>query len=215
MVGTAAWAQALSLPWTADFSNDEQNAQWTIINNNGDVAASGVERTWLFDGGELVMDVFSSSNDDYAFSPALNFPAGKLKLTYTVRGYSGRYSDSYDVMITTAPTVEATDGALVIESVAQNAVGSAIGVSHEVEFDIEQAGAYHVCFYDNSNDPWAVYISNVQIEVLETVTGINDIQAVENGAVQYVNMMGQVSDRPFAGVNVVVRNGKAIGKVVK
>ncbi|MBR6285177.1 MAG: hypothetical protein IKR25_12930, partial [Muribaculaceae bacterium] len=46
------------------------------------------------------------------------------------------------------------------------------------------------------------------------VTAINDI-CTDNGNVTYVNMMGQMSNRPFQGVNIIMQNGKAIGKVVK
>ncbi|MBQ7690193.1 MAG: Ig-like domain-containing protein [Muribaculaceae bacterium] len=45
-------------------------------------------------------------------------------------------------------------------------------------------------------------------------TGIEDVNAV-NGNVTYVNVMGHTSSVPFQGVNIIMRNGKAVGKVVK
>ncbi|MBQ7690305.1 MAG: chitobiase/beta-hexosaminidase C-terminal domain-containing protein [Muribaculaceae bacterium] len=45
------------------------------------------------------------------------------------------------------------------------------------------------------------------------ITAISDLNAAQN--VTYVNVMGQTSNRPFNGVNIVLSNGKAIGKLVK
>ena len=47
-----------------------------------------------------------------------------------------------------------------------------------------------------------------------TYTAISDLRAAE-GQVTYVNAMGQTSNRPFQGVNIVMQGGKAIGKVLK
>lgn len=55
---------------------------------------------------------------------------------------------------------------------------------------------------------------NVTMEA-DDLTGIETIEAAGNGKVTYVNAMGQTSDRPFQGVNIVVRDGKTIGKIVK
>ena len=45
--------------------------------------------------------------------------------------------------------------------------------------------------------------ARVRISIGET-TGIDGIQASDVQAVQYVNALGQTSDRPFRGVNIVV-----------
>ena len=46
------------------------------------------------------------------------------------------------------------------------------------------------------------------------ITAISDLNAA-SGKVTYVNAMGQTSTRPFNGVNIMVKDGKAIGKLVK
>ena len=102
MMGGAAMAQT-EVIYQTDFSNAEDNAQWTIINANNDQSAAGAERTWSIADGELKCDNFATSNDDYAFTPALNCAKGTLKLTYKAKGYSGRYSDSYEVVLTSTP----------------------------------------------------------------------------------------------------------------
>ena len=54
----------------------------------------------------------------------------------------------------------------------------------------------------------------VTMEEAGPLTGIADINATGNGTVKYVNPMGQVSNRPFKGVNIVVDGGKTY-KVIK
>ena len=50
---------------------------------------------------------------------------------------------------------------------------------------------------------------------LDETTAIVDLSAAQNGKVTYVNAMGQVSNRPMQGVNIVLQDGKVIGKIVK
>ncbi|MBP3739234.1 MAG: hypothetical protein J6I72_09335, partial [Muribaculaceae bacterium] len=44
--------------------------------------------------------------------------------------------------------------------------------------------------------------------VQNTITGVNDLRVNSVNGVKYVNPMGQVSNRPFKGVNIVVDGGK-------
>ena len=45
-------------------------------------------------------------------------------------------------------------------------------------------------------------------------TAINDVKVAE-GKVTYVNVMGHTSNVPFDGVNIMIQNGKVVGKIVK
>jgi hypothetical protein len=42
------------------------------------------------------------------------------------------------------------------------------------------------------------------VVVRNNITGVDDLSAKAVASVKYVNMAGQVSDRPFDGVNLVV-----------
>ena len=201
MMGGAAMAQT-EVIYQTDFSNAEDNAQWTIINANNDQSAAGAERTWTIADGELKCDNFATSNDDYAFTPALNCAKGTLKLTYKAKGYSGRYSDSYEVVLTNEPSA-AANFSQVLESVAQNGL-TALYDEHTAEYNIAEAGTYYIGFHDNSTDPWAVYIDDVLVEMEEVATGISDIQTIGVKNVRYYNMAGMQSSKPFSGVNIVV-----------
>lgn len=55
----------------------------------------------------------------------------------------------------------------------------------------------------------------VNVEVAQAIhTAITDINAAQNGNVRYVNAMGQVSNRPFNGINIVIDGDKTY-KIVK
>ena len=205
MAGATAWAQALDLPFVSDLTNADEVAQWTIVNANGDMTYGGSERTWTIANGDLYMDSYSA-NDDYAFTPALNMPKGKIKLSYEVHGYTGNYCDSYEVLLATSTTVDATAAVgTVLESLESNEIKSGIyGDAREVEFTTPEAGVYYIAFHDNEDDPWALYIRNVQVEVVDAVTGINNIQTGNVVSTRYYNMAGMQSSKPFNGVNIVV-----------
>ncbi|MBR6283114.1 MAG: hypothetical protein IKR25_02325, partial [Muribaculaceae bacterium] len=49
----------------------------------------------------------------------------------------------------------------------------------------------------------------------DIVTGVEDLRMAETGTVTYVNVMGQTSNRPFNGVNIVVNADGTVTKVVK
>ena len=55
----------------------------------------------------------------------------------------------------------------------------------------------------------------IDVSLVQTIiTGVNDLRVNSDNGVKYVNPMGQVSNRPFQGVNIVVDGGKTY-KVIK
>ena len=97
----------------------------------------------------------------------------------------------------------------------------------EVAADVTGAGAPRRAAGDQvevtSGEAENTYVFNmpangvdVTVEIGETspTTGIDEINVAGNGAVKYVNAMGQVSDRPFKGINIKIEGGKAT-KVIK
>ena len=90
--------------------------------------------------------------------------------------------------------------------------------AYSIEVTPEEGATYSIKFEKEGYKPQVlenVNLDDVQNVVMEldNVTGISTI-ATEGGKVQYVNVMGQVSDQPFQGVNIVLRDGKAIGKAI-
>ena len=206
---------AFELPYVADMADAGHMALWTIVNANGDVTSAGKPRTWTYANNIMVMDGMVGTNDDYVFTPPFRAPKGKLKLTYTVKGYSYRYCDAYEVVLTNTTDVAAPAAGAprraegetfneVIETVAQNEVATSMFVERTVDFNTPETGVYYIGFHDVSTDPWGMSIGATQVEVMEVVTGVNDIHMVDVKSISYVNVAGVKSDKPFKGVNIVV-----------
>lgn len=83
-----------------------------------------------------------------------------------------------------------------------------------------EGATYQIAFEKEGYQPVAQELTSLDQPVNVTmvaaeITGISDVKAAQNGQVVYVNPMGQTSNVPFKGVNIILRDGKAIGKVVK
>lgn len=55
----------------------------------------------------------------------------------------------------------------------------------------------------------------VTLNEIGSTTGIDNINAADNGNVKYVNALGQVSDHPFKGFNIVINGDKTCKMIVK
>ncbi len=197
---------ALELPYVAVMNDADHMALWTLVDANGD------GKGWEYKNGELQYTSMKNA-DDYAFTPPFFTKAGTMKLTYRVKGYSYRYSDAYEVVLTNTTAVggqgmtRADAYSEVIETVGQNALQSSMYVTREVEFHIPSTGVYYLGFHNVSTDSWGLYVGGTSVEVIELdpSTGIGDVTAGKTvSSVRYVNAAGQQSATPFAGMNIVV-----------
>lgn len=142
--------------------------------------------------------------------------------TYTVSGNvvdnNGEALEA--VAVTMTVTMPAAEGAprLAAEPVTYTATTDAEG-NFAIEMTPVDGATYTLAFAkEGYKDQTIDYNLDDEVRVImqpDSVTGVTSIEAAQNGKVVYVNPMGQTSDRPFQGVNIVVSNGKAIGKVVR
>ena len=74
--------KALVVPYSTEFEFESDASSWTVIDGNMD----GVQFTYSqFPIDGLILDMYSSANDDYAISPAFSLKAGKAyKIVYDV-----------------------------------------------------------------------------------------------------------------------------------
>lgn len=108
---------------------------------------------------------------------------------FTTTVYTGQTSE-YTSLLKGGPTVP--EGAYLL---------------YNDHFYLAEAGELpaHRCYLQlPDNVPAAGAPARLRIGGGEVVTGIDGIQAGDVQAVQYVNVLGQTSDRPFRGVNIVV-----------
>ncbi|MBR1883176.1 MAG: choice-of-anchor J domain-containing protein [Muribaculaceae bacterium] len=170
LLSISAWSQAtVTLPYEANLNNADEAAQWTIVDANND------GKTWTYGSGEFAYTSFNSAND-YLFTPAFATVAGSHALTYTVKGYNGRYSDAYEVILANSTDVANATVLQVIETTAQNGVGAAMYKEKTVDFEVPARGTYYIGYHDVTTDAWGLYIGSTKI-VSNVATGLRNIEA--------------------------------------
>ena len=94
------------------------------------------------------------------------------------------------------------------QPVTYNTVTDAQG-NYSVDVTLVEGATYQATFAKDGYVEQTVAIEdldtplNIVMEA-ETTVGISDINAARVASVRYVNAMGQISDKPFKGVNIVV-----------
>lgn len=165
------FGSALSLPYEANMTDANHMALWTIVDNNNN------GKTWEHKT-DLLAYTSMSDADDYAFTPPLNMGAGKLQLTYSVKGYNYRYSDEYDVVLARSTNPNSPEAEItLLESLAANALQSSMYTTRTVEFNIATTGIYYIGFHNKSNDSWGLYINSTLVELTEPATAVTDINS--------------------------------------
>ncbi len=213
---SVAFGDALSLPYDADMTSADHMALWSFVDLNAD------GRCWSYKNNSITYDVMRNAND-YAFTPPLRIEPGKCKLTYTVKGYNYRYSDAYEVVLTSttdaaALTAATAQGApmlreagtvyTVLEAIDANALQSSIYATREVEFNITDAGTYYIGYHDVSTDSWAVTVGSTLVELTEPSTGVNDLAMT--GACYYNRATQTLVMSADADVTVTAINGTVV-----
>ena len=147
-----------------------------------------------------------------AVKSAINFNAEMENATVEVLVVGEAIESGAEVAEGTEVTVVVTpaDGYKVAGVTVETAAPSAAaGAPRRAAVDVEEAGNNTYTFVMPAE---AV---TVNVEVEETVvTAVTDINVANSAAVKYVNAQGQVSDRPFQGINIVIEGNKAY-KIVK
>lgn len=177
------FGDALQVPFSIDLSTDDATL-WTTLDADG----NGFGWSYNTSKGYYENTSMKSPKKDYLFTPPFKTIESKLRLTYTVVGYSYRYSDEYKVVFSTATDAETAETAEVIETVEANGVKSAMMVSRTVEFTTLKAGKFYIGFCDVSTDPWGLSIGSVKLEMLEDLSGVQSVEAT--GGLSYSAQVG-------------------------
>ncbi|MBR1476314.1 MAG: choice-of-anchor D domain-containing protein [Muribaculaceae bacterium] len=142
--------------------------------------------------------------------------------TYTVNGYvmdgEGEALEGVAVTMTVTMPAEGAPRRNASEPVTYTATTDATG-NFSIEMTPVDGAAYTLAFVkDGYKDQTIDYNLDDEVRVYmqrDEATGVDNIEAAQDGKVIYVNPMGQTSDRPFQGVNIMVQGGKTIGKIVR
>lgn len=205
------FGDALELPYTTDLGTADEAAIWSVADANGD------GKTWTYSAKNGDFEYTSMRKaDDYLFTPPFKTVAGLHRLTVSVRGYNYRYSDQFDVVLTTSANPADSAQFTTIKSFAANSLQSSMFDSKEISFDVPASGTYHIGIHDVSTDSWGLYVKDTKIELV-TATGVSSVEAA--AAVRYVApsatlVVAQPSQvRVYSASGSLVYSGKVSGSV--
>lgn len=187
------------------------------ITTKGDLAnVTGVHDLYIYynaSDGANVKDIYLDGAAP-AVKSAVNFDAEIENGTFEVLVDGEAIAAGDEVKEGTVVTVAVTpDDNYEVASVVVETAGDATVVSapRRAQVDVEEADENTFTF------EMPAQAVNIIVELQEkTVVAVTDIEVVNtaNAQVKYVNAMGQVSDRPFSGINIVIE-GTKVTKVVK
>ena len=112
------------------------------------------------------------------------------------------------VSITITPAEGYVVESVTVETASGTETPAAGAPAHRAAVDVNGSGNNYS--FVMPEEPVTIDVTLVQ----NTITGVNDLRVNSDNGVKYVNPMGQVSNRPFKGVNIVVDGGKTY-KVIK
>ena len=189
------WMQATG-GWGTEYTTKGDLSEVTGVHNMYIVYTSG--------DGANVKDIYLDGSAPTVKS-AINFEAEIENATVMVM-VGGEAIESGDEV------AEGTDVTVVVTpangfQVAEVTVTTAEG--NRASVDVEDNGDNTYTF----EMPAEAVTINVTVEE-ELSTAVTDINVAGNVPVKYINAMGQVSDRPFQGINIVI-DGNKVTKIVK
>ena len=118
-------------------------------------------------------------------------------------------AEGTQVMIVLIPDVGYKVNNLTVETTTASGSDGPAGMPRRANVDITP-GDNNTYAFNMPGEPVTITAEFVK----EVVTGIYDLNVNGNKGVKYVNAMGQVSDRPFEGINIVIDGDKTY-KIVK
>ncbi|MBO4871075.1 MAG: leucine-rich repeat protein [Muribaculaceae bacterium] len=117
-------------------------------------------------------------------------------------------AEGTEVIVTVTPENGYKVASVTVETVDTAEPDGPAGMPRRADVNVN--GENNVYTFDMPGEPININVTMEQ----EVTTGIYDLNVNGNKGVKYVNVMGQVSDRPFNGVNIVIDGDKTY-KVIK
>ncbi len=146
------------IPYANDFSTEELQKEFSIIDANGD------GNTWAYVVGGYYRIHWAGPNDDWFVSPAIRLFAGKkyhFAIDSWVQGAS--YPETFEVRAAKELTAEAL--AAGVEVLPSQAISNTVFKTFETyEFTVAEDGYYHIGIHNTSNDKYYQYVDNFLLE---------------------------------------------------
>lgn len=154
---------ALSLPYTADFSNEESMSLWTIADDGND------GKTWKYNQKNAYMEVSTSGSDEWVYTPPLMVTyAGIHKLSFEASCFSPMYSEVMEVAL--CSSTNSNEPYITIETYT---IDHKSAVSYSKDFEIPTTGRWHIGFHTTpASSGMGLYLSATHVEgSINTGTG--------------------------------------------
>lgn len=149
---------AVDVPYTFDLTVQTAIDMCTVIDNNGDNSTWG----WSSSYGTYYKYNSTNDGDDYLILLPVNMAEGKTyNITATAAAYSDSYPERFEVLVGTAPTVEA----LTTKALAPTDVTSEEFTDFEGSFTAPASGQYYVAVHAISPaDSYYLQLQKVTVE---------------------------------------------------
>lgn len=137
----------------------EQFSECTVIDSNGD------GKTWTWDSTNGFKYSFHGSNngDDWLILPAVAMEAGEVKLLFDYKANSSSYTETFEVYIGSAPTVEG-----MTQKLGDFSSNSTEYQSGLLTFSVPSAGNYYVAFHATSpKNAFYLFVKNVAMRQID------------------------------------------------
>ena len=194
---------AYTIPYTQGFDTQAAFSEFTVINANND------GRTWTYSGSnsQNVTYQWDTNNaaDDWIITPAIIMEAG-TNYTFGIDAKASGYPERFEVMIGTAPTVEAMTQTVV----AATEVDGYEVANTTAQFQVPEDGNYYVGIHAISDaDKFVLTIDNISIVVAEpsAISSINIDKAQDNN---YYDLMGRKHNSNNLPAGIYIHNGKKV-----
>jgi len=172
--GKVIVGDALEMPYLEQFNTESDFDMFTVKDANND------GRTWKYDYLPQAFCEYSLMNDmdDWLITPPLHLKNDRLyTLTFDVKASSG-FTDSFDVALGDAPTVEA----MTTELIGRSTVSGSNFETFTATIRVDEDKTYYIGFHDTSAaGAWYLYLDNISVVedcLLAAPATVTDFNAV-------------------------------------
>lgn len=177
MVVTSEWVgtKSVTLPYSSSFVEAQNDFDlYTIVDANDD------GKTWKYSSsfGGIVHTDYAIPND-WFFTPYFKaVPGETYELAFSWKTYDGMHTENMDVTI--GKSVDPADHTTIVNDDNERIYSSGLNKVKKIEFSIPVdvidvlSEDYTIGFHLYSPDPWGMYIKDIQIKSLSTVSVIDE-----------------------------------------
>lgn len=196
------FGDALGVPYTMNFTPEEDEGIWTIADANQD------GKTWQYNKRESRMEYTSYSvPDDWLFTPPFRLTPGNYMLETNVR--TGAMRDTYkeQLKITLGQSSDPENQTTLITDTTFAAL---VGTNIQRTFTVPAEGNWYIGFHLYSSDPWGFYMNNFELRKSGNV-GIGTLKSDLSGLYYEKSSRRLIlTDRNITHIRITAMTGQTV-----